>query len=141
MSHGIADFSKKLQLVLDALSASRSQLAHDLGVHKSLVARWVAGEVTPTEHNLSRLTLLIRQTRPDFSIAYGGWNNWGVVTLKVPLVAGENTFRVLKRTGYAEVDVLDDNSHDDCVLAGGTCRITVAPAAARARPPRARAPD
>lgn len=69
MSHGIADFSKKLQLVLDALSASRSQLAHDLGVHKSLVARWVAGEVTPTEHNLSRLTLLIRQTRPDFSLS------------------------------------------------------------------------
>lgn len=73
MSHGIADFSKKLQLVLDALSASRSQLAHDLGVHKSLVARWVAGEVTPTEHNLSRLTLLIRQTRPEFSLA--DWRN------------------------------------------------------------------
>jgi hypothetical protein len=73
MSHGIADFSKKLQLVLDALSASRSQLAHDLGVHKSLVARWVAGEVTPTEHNLSRLTLLIRQTRADFSLS--DWRN------------------------------------------------------------------
>jgi plasmid maintenance system antidote protein VapI len=69
MSHGLADFSKKLQLVLDALSTSRSQLAHDLGVHKSLVARWVAGDVTPTEHNLSRLTLLIKQTRPDFSLA------------------------------------------------------------------------
>ena len=73
MSHGIADFSKKLQLVLDALSASRSQLAHDLGVHKSLVARWVAGEVTPTEHNLSRLTLLIRQSRPEFSLS--DWRN------------------------------------------------------------------
>jgi hypothetical protein len=73
MGHALADFSKKLQLVLDALSTSRSQLAHDLGVHKSLVARWVAGEVTPTEHNLSRLTLLIRQTRPDFSLA--DWRN------------------------------------------------------------------
>ncbi len=69
MSHGLADFSTKLQMVLDVLSTSRSQLAHDLGVHKSLVARWVAGEVTPTEHNLSRLTLLIRQTRADFSLS------------------------------------------------------------------------
>lgn len=69
MGHGVADFSKKLQMVLDVLSKSRSQLAHDLGVHKSLVARWVAGEVTPTEHNLSRLTLLIRQTRPEFSLS------------------------------------------------------------------------
>ncbi len=69
MSHGLADFSTKLQMVLDVLSTSRSQLAHDLGVHKSLVARWVAGEVTPTEHNLSRLTLLIRQTRAEFSLS------------------------------------------------------------------------
>lgn len=41
-------FSRKLDLVLKALSLSRGRLAAQLGVDKSLAGRWASGAVTPS---------------------------------------------------------------------------------------------
>jgi hypothetical protein len=49
-------FSAKLELVLKAFSMSRARLASALGVDKSLIGRWASGAVTPSQHNLERLT-------------------------------------------------------------------------------------
>ncbi len=68
MDH-VATFPAKLDMALKALSLSRVALAHDLGVDKSLVGRWLSGAVHPTEHNLARLAGLIAQHRPDFRLA------------------------------------------------------------------------
>jgi hypothetical protein len=54
-----ASFGAKFALALKALSISRVQLAADLKVDKSVIGRWVAGTVQPSDHNLSRLTALI----------------------------------------------------------------------------------
>ncbi len=61
-------FADKLRLVLKVLSMSRARLAFELGVDKSLVGRWAAGTVRPSEHNLARLTTLIAQSRPGFTM-------------------------------------------------------------------------
>ena len=60
-------FAKKLELVLKVLSMSRSRLAADLGVDKSVVGRWVSGAVQPSAHNLSLLSGLIAQHIPGFT--------------------------------------------------------------------------
>ena len=63
-----AAFARKLDLVLKALSMSRARMAADLAVDKSLVGRWVSGKVIPSAHNLSRLTALIAERRPGFTL-------------------------------------------------------------------------
>ena len=65
----IGGFPDKLGLVMRALSFSRVALAHDLGVDKSLVGRWLSGAVHPTEHNLVRLTALVAIRHSTFSLA------------------------------------------------------------------------
>ena len=65
----VAAFPAKLDLALKALSFSRVSLAHDLGVDKSLVGRWLSGAVHPTEHNLARLAALVALRQPDFRLA------------------------------------------------------------------------
>jgi transcriptional regulator with XRE-family HTH domain len=62
-----ASFSAKLSQVLKALSMSNARLASDLGVHKSVVGRWMSGAVTPSPHNLSRLSALIAERIPGFT--------------------------------------------------------------------------
>lgn len=52
-------FAEKLRMVLKALVLSRTGLAAALGVDKSLVGRWAAGTVTPSEHNLAGLTRFV----------------------------------------------------------------------------------
>ena len=52
-------FHEKLRLVLKALVLSRTGLAAALNADKSLVGRWVAGTVTPSEHNLAKLTRFV----------------------------------------------------------------------------------
>jgi transcriptional regulator with XRE-family HTH domain len=52
-------FAEKLRLVLKALVLSRTGLASALNVDKSLVGRWAAGTVTPSEHNLANLTRFV----------------------------------------------------------------------------------
>jgi hypothetical protein len=61
-------FAAKLNLALKALSMSRARMAAELAVDKSLVGRWAAGKVTPSGHNLDRLTALISSRRPSFTM-------------------------------------------------------------------------
>lgn len=78
------EFSEKLKIVLKALVISRTGLASALDVDKSLVGRWVSGAVTPSEHNLAKITRFIAgsvpgftlfdwdRSLPDFSALFGG---------------------------------------------------------------------
>jgi hypothetical protein len=52
-------FHQKLAFALKALSISRGTLAAELGIDKSVVGRWVSGQVRPSSHNLSRLSAYI----------------------------------------------------------------------------------
>jgi len=65
---GDTDFSARLRLVLKALSISGGRLAADVGVDKSLVSRWCSGSVTPSAHNLARLTQAIAVRHPGFTM-------------------------------------------------------------------------
>lgn len=47
---------------------SRAKLASVLGVDKSLVGRWAAGAVHPSDHNLSRITAVIAERFPGFTM-------------------------------------------------------------------------
>lgn len=62
------NFAGKLEVVMKALSLSRGRLAADLGVDKSVVARWATGTVTPSEHNLAALTAFVAARQPGFSM-------------------------------------------------------------------------
>jgi hypothetical protein len=62
------EFSAKFRLVLKVLTISRVAVAKGVGVDKSLVGRWVSGEVQPTEHNRARLTSFISSFLPNFSL-------------------------------------------------------------------------
>lgn len=53
---------------MKALSLSRGRLAADLGVDKSVVARWATGVVSPSGHNLAALTTLVAGRKPGFSM-------------------------------------------------------------------------
>lgn len=61
-------FSSKLGLALKALTLSRGRLSAELGVDKSVVGRWVTGAVRPSDHNLLRLTALIAERAPGFTL-------------------------------------------------------------------------
>lgn len=63
------DLPIKLDMMLKAASLSRVELAHQLGVDKSLVGRWLAGTVHPSEHNLARLSLLLADHAEGFRLA------------------------------------------------------------------------
>ena len=64
----VRGFSDRLDLVLKALSLSRGRFAADVGVDKSLVGRWCSGAVTPSSANLARLTQVIAERRPGFTL-------------------------------------------------------------------------
>lgn len=61
-------FADKLALVLKSFVLSRTGLASALNVDKSLVGRWVAGSVMPSEHNLARLTRYIAERVDGFTL-------------------------------------------------------------------------
>lgn len=63
-------FAEKLQLVLKALTLSRTGLASALNVDKSLVGRWASGAVRPSEHNLSLLTKFVSERVDGFSMLH-----------------------------------------------------------------------
>jgi transcriptional regulator with XRE-family HTH domain len=60
-------FAHKLTLALKALSISRTRLAADMGVDKSVVARWASGATRPSAHNLAVLSASVARMRPGFS--------------------------------------------------------------------------
>jgi hypothetical protein len=68
MPDTIVDFGAKLTLVLKRLNQSRGGLASAIGVHKSLVGRWAAGAVRPTDHNLALITQLVQRSIPAFTL-------------------------------------------------------------------------
>ena len=73
MSHAVTvgkttDLADRLRLALHALGLSRGAAASRLGVDKSLVGRWVSGAVRPSEHNLARITALVAEKVPGFSM-------------------------------------------------------------------------
>ncbi|HEY0113051.1 MAG TPA: helix-turn-helix transcriptional regulator [Allosphingosinicella sp.] len=65
---GIGDFAPRFRLALQAIGLSRGKAASLLGVDKSLVGRWAAGSVTPSEHNLVNVTTLVARSVPGFSL-------------------------------------------------------------------------
>lgn len=64
----VESFADKLSLALKVLSMSRGRMAAELGVDKSVIGRWLAGQVRPTSHNLERLTRLIADRRQGFTM-------------------------------------------------------------------------
>jgi hypothetical protein len=61
-------FHQKLTFVMKALSIGRGALASQLEVDKSVISRWVTGRVSPSDHNLARLSVLIAQRIPGFGV-------------------------------------------------------------------------
>src|SRR4051812_20443255 len=62
------DFAGRFSLALRASNLSRSQLSATLGVHKSLVSRWLSGQVTPTSYNLARISAVFAKLKPGFNM-------------------------------------------------------------------------
>jgi transcriptional regulator with XRE-family HTH domain len=61
-------FAEKLTVVMKVLSLTRADLAAELGVDKSIVGRWATGRVTPSSHNLTRLTELVARRVGEFRL-------------------------------------------------------------------------
>ncbi len=61
-------FSVLFRIALLALGISKARAASLLQVDKSLVGRWAAGSVKPTEHNLARITSLLAERVPGFTM-------------------------------------------------------------------------
>lgn len=64
----VRDFAVLFRLALLALGLSKARAAALLAVDKSLVGRWAAGTVRPTEHNLTRITTLVSDHIEGFSL-------------------------------------------------------------------------
>ncbi len=64
----IQGFAPKLRMALARGNISRAVLAKEVGIDKSVVARWLSGSVRPTEHRLVRLTQVIARRVPDFDM-------------------------------------------------------------------------
>ena len=63
-----SSFSVLFRIALLALGISKARAASLLQVDKSLVGRWAAGTIKPTEHNISRITELVAKHVPGFSM-------------------------------------------------------------------------
>lgn len=62
------DFSGRLRLALKRANLSPAALGAAVGVDKSVVSRWIAGRVRPTQHNLSRIADVLAQRLPGFTV-------------------------------------------------------------------------
>src|SRR3954462_12468911 len=62
------DFAARLSLALQACNLSRAQLSSLLGVHKSMVSRWLSGEMKPTGYNLARISAALARANPGFNM-------------------------------------------------------------------------
>lgn len=65
----VGELAAKLGIAMRAVSLSRVGLAQILGVDKSLIGRWLAGTVHPSEHNLVRLSEVLADRMPGFRLA------------------------------------------------------------------------
>jgi transcriptional regulator with XRE-family HTH domain len=64
----VSRFGAKLDLLMKLRNLSRARLASEVGIDKSVVSRWLGDAVRPSDHNLTRLTELIRRDLPEFSL-------------------------------------------------------------------------
>ena len=62
------DFAVRFRLVLHALGLSRGRAAVELKVDKSLVGRWAAGAVKPSDNNLANITSLVARRIAGFNM-------------------------------------------------------------------------
>lgn len=62
------DFGERLSLALNACNLSRTQLSATLGVHKSMVSRWLSGGMKPTSYNLARISAVLARLKPGFNM-------------------------------------------------------------------------
>ena len=63
------DFAARLRLALAQGNLGRTTLAREVGIDKSVVTRWLSGQVRPAEHNLATLTQVIARRLPGFCMA------------------------------------------------------------------------
>ena len=68
-SADVEDFAAKLALLVKRLNWSRAKLAQQVGVHKSLAARWLNGSSRPTGNSLMQLTTAVAQAIEGFNAA------------------------------------------------------------------------
>jgi transcriptional regulator with XRE-family HTH domain len=68
-SIGVADFAAKLALLGKRLNWSRAKLAQEVGVDKSLIARWLGGSSRPSDNSFMRLNAAVSQVLSDFTAA------------------------------------------------------------------------
>lgn len=62
------DFAGRLRLALKQANISPAALGAAVGVDKSVVSRWIAGRVRPTQHNLSRIAGVLARSLPGFTV-------------------------------------------------------------------------
>jgi transcriptional regulator with XRE-family HTH domain len=62
------DFAGRLRLALKQANVSPAALGAAVGVDKSVVSRWIAGRVRPTQHNLARIAGVLAQSLPGFTV-------------------------------------------------------------------------
>lgn len=68
-SSGKSDsFAARLLLAMKTLNFSRGQLSAAVGVDKSLVSRWLSGQVMPTSHNRARISEALSKIKPGFNM-------------------------------------------------------------------------
>lgn len=63
----VDDFHIRLRQALGRANLSPAALGAAVGVDKSVVSRWVAGKVRPTQHNLTRIAAVLAERLPGFS--------------------------------------------------------------------------
>jgi hypothetical protein len=68
-SADVEDFAAKLALLTKRLNWSRAKLAQQVGVDKSLAARWLNGNSRPTGNSLMLLTTAVAQSVEGFTAA------------------------------------------------------------------------
>jgi ribosome-binding protein aMBF1 (putative translation factor) len=62
------DFAERLSLALRAANLSGAQLSAAVGVDKSVVSRWLSGQVQPTSYNLARISAALAKVNPRFNM-------------------------------------------------------------------------
>jgi transcriptional regulator with XRE-family HTH domain len=68
-SADVEDFAAKLALLTKRLNWSRAKLAQQVGVDKSLTARWLNGNSRPTGNSLMQLTTAVAHAIENFTAA------------------------------------------------------------------------
>lgn len=62
------EFGGRLALALKASNMSRAQLSAALAVDKSVISRWLSGQVRPSSYNVARISTLLANIRPGFNM-------------------------------------------------------------------------